>query len=45
MKGKARLSRESGNPGNLKKTKRDEKKQHFPVMHPAWMPAFATMKD
>jgi hypothetical protein len=39
MKEKGRHSRESGNPGNLKKNKKLEITQYFSTTGPAWMRA------
>jgi hypothetical protein len=45
MKEKGRHSRESGNPGNLKKNKKLEITQYFSTTGPAWMPASAGMTN
>jgi hypothetical protein len=45
MKGRGRHSRESGNPGNLKKNKFLEITRYFSMTGPAWMPAFAGMTN
>jgi hypothetical protein len=45
MKEKGRHSRESGNPGNLKKNKSLEITRYFFMSGPAWMPASAGMTN
>jgi len=45
MKGKGRHSRESGNPGILKKNKLLEITRYFSMTGPAWMPASAGMTN
>jgi hypothetical protein len=45
MKEKGRHSRESGNPGNLKKNKLLEITRYFSMPGPAWMPASAGMTN
>ena len=45
MKEKGRHSRESGNPGNLKKNKILEITRYFSTTGPAWMPASAGMTN
>jgi hypothetical protein len=45
MKEKGRHSRESGNPGNLKKNNLLEITRYFSMAAPAWMPASAGMKN